>query len=228
MRCACFDITGTLVHHESHRPLPLMPKLLHSLREEGWHLKVITTWDMETAQSLLAQQHPAAFPADSIDIRTGHDKAQIVRQLLADDVDELVFVDDKPLHVEAVQRVEDRRIRAIGFFGSGKYAPEARRRFLKAGAHYALTAIDLAETLPTCLSHEFTDLKHLTIDELVDLVPGLRCPLSSLAGETGSFDHRMIPALLFRRQEEWINDASVLRRLWMNLSGCPKVTRTVL
>lgn len=219
MRLACFDITGTLVHHHSGRSLALMPELLHSLKKEGWQLKIVTNWDTDTATQMLTRPgHPVSFPVESIDIRSGGDKAEIVRGLLTADVDELVFVDDKPKHIEAVQRIADPRVKVIGFFGSGKYAPDARLACLKAGASYVLTAVELAEQLNAELSHNFADLKHLTVDELIDLVAGLQCPGSSLAGETRSFDHRMVPAILFRRLDEWRRDEPARDRLWMNLA----------
>jgi len=220
MRYAFFDINGTVIHHETHVPIPLMPRLLHSLWEQGWHLKAVTRWGEERARGLLDPDCRAArLPASEIEVLSGDDKAGCIARVLSSDGEErAIFLDDKPAHIEAVRRLGDSRVEVIGFWGSRKYAPDPGSRFLPIGVKYALTAIDLAERLRVALSHDIADLKELRIDELVDLVPGLEHPYSAIAGDTGFFDHRMVQAEIFRRKDEWRNDAALRKRIWMNLA----------
>lgn len=127
MQVACFDLTGTLIHHEDHHTIPLMPELLRSLHQKGWQLRVTTTWGKSMAESLLIPVYRAAqFPAGSLGIVPGVDKAGYIAQVLAGEAESVIFVDDKPKHIQAVQGMGDARVRVFGFLGSRKYVPEAR------------------------------------------------------------------------------------------------------
>ena len=53
MRIACFNLSGTLVHHVSGRAIPLMPELLCSLHRDGWKLRIITDRYRDSALKML-------------------------------------------------------------------------------------------------------------------------------------------------------------------------------
>lgn len=215
MRVACFDITGTLIHHKTREPIPLMPKLLQSLRHGRWEIRIVTSWGESSAEKLLAPVIlKAGLSASEFQIHSGSDKASVVASILAQGVDQVIFVDDRPEHIEAVCKVRDPRLRVFGFLGSQKYAPQSGECSAQAGASYALSAIDLAEHLSTSVLGMAWDLNGLTAEDLVTLVPGLRHPWSATAGETSCNDHRQVPSLLDR------HDLAVdtRERLWMHLA----------
>lgn len=220
MKVVCFDVTGTLIDHKTQVPIPLMPKLLHSLQHEGWQLQALTSWGPAEARILAGKMSQAAGLRDAdIKVVSSPDKAAWIKQLLrTDDVELVCFVDDKPEHLENVKQIDDARLRVIGFLGSRKYAPLAGERCLTQGMEYSLTAVDLATRFFVSLSHEFDDLKDLTIVELINLIPGLEHPCSATAGENWVFDHRMVPKELFERWKEWSDDAAMIRQCWKNLA----------
>ena len=219
MCVACFDITGTLIHHKTGRLVPLMPQLLRRLHEAGWRVTITTRHGKGEAEKVLPKVYRAAEISDSsITVAAGvADKAAYVRRLVADGVTDLVFVDDNPKHIVAVQkaaqnlgdRLRTSVVHVFGFLGSRNYAPEAYSRSISAGARYALTAIDLAEQLESWSSFKSL-LPTLTLDEIIELIPGLQHPMSATGGESQS-----IPASIFEHANELTADR--FDRIWGNV-----------
>lgn len=223
MKVACFDVSGTLVHHVTREPIPLMPMLLHSAWQHGWYLKATTTWGKSAAKEFLTSVcGTGQIPACAIEIVSSYDKTEYITRLLSEDPETRVFfVDDKPEHIEAARQIRDERLRVIGFLGTRKYAPVAGERCSALGIEYALTAIDLAERLQIPLPVGVMELHELRLpaEQVIDLIPGLHHPGSSLAGETGIADHRMVFAELSKRREEWVGCKTLVNRFWRNLAG---------
>jgi hypothetical protein len=57
---------------------------------------------------------------------------------LKDAESQIIFVDDKIEHLEAVRQIVDPRLRVIGFLGSRKYAPNAGKRCKELDVEYAM------------------------------------------------------------------------------------------
>jgi hypothetical protein len=219
MCVACLNIRGTLVHHETKKPVPLMPQLLRRLQEAGWQIKVTTRYEMDKAEDLLSSVcRTADILATSVDIAAGlTDKAAYVRRLLDDGVTNLIFIDDNPTQVKAVQKVvlaperplRNAVVRVFGFLGSRKSVPKAYAECINAGAKYALTAIELAERLESWFSYE-SILVTLTLDGVIELIPGLQHPMSAAGGES-----QLIPGFILARWNQLSPDQ--LKHVWMNI-----------
>ena len=199
-RIACFDLEGTIVDHEWHKMLALMPELLRSLHDSGWDLKIVTAWGRAKAEEFLAPvYYSLGLPASEVELLSSPDKAGCILGLLTSSVREIVFVDDKPENIRAVAQLNNPRIRVFGYLGSGKYARDVRAACRQIGVAYAPTALDLAEQLGVPLEPDATCTRHLTIDDLVALIPGLR-------------GRREVLAEILNRRNEL--SAEVCRRIW--------------
>ena len=105
----------------------------------------------------------------------------------------------------------------IGFLGSRKYEPAISAECLRNNIELALSPVDLCETLNVGLNGDLC--RKMEVEDLIFLLPGLDHPLSSLAGETANFDHRVIFAAL--RDNGFINKDDILRNLgWITCREC--------
>ncbi|MFO0822541.1 MAG: hypothetical protein U0792_05375 [Gemmataceae bacterium] len=217
MPIACFDLTGTLVHHQTWQPIPLMPKLLRSLRERKWELKIVTSWGQEQASLRLVPifAKSGLSPAD-VEVISGSHKRDCVLRFLERAPEDVIFVDDKPEHLEAVHTLRHPRLRIFGFLGSRKYAPEAGYTACRLGLPYAFTAIDLGERLNASAVSDVGDVAGLSLADLISLIPGLNHPWSALAGETAWNDHRRIPTTISQRRAELNSDQR--DQIWSSLA----------
>lgn len=214
MCVACFNTRGTLIHHKTKKPVPLMPHLLRRLQEAGWQIRVTTRSGADAAEELLCPVYrEAKIPPKSIKIAADlTDKAKYVRCLIDGGATDVVFVDDNPTQVESVQKFgqgrRDAVVRVFGFLGSIR-VPKAYARCVNAGAKRAMTAIDLSEQLESWFSYESV-LPTLSFDDVIELIPGLQHPMSTAGGES-----QLVPGFIFAR---WTDlSADQLNRVWMNV-----------
>ena len=175
-KIACFDLSGTLVHHDNRtRPIPFMPALARTMQDEGWQLYIVTSWSLRSARNIMEK---SGLTLDC-EIRPAVNKAPAVRQILSEspEADRIVFIDDKPGHVKDVGELDDDRIRSLGFIGSRKYCPNLAKECADAGLELVLSAADLAPTLMVDISDVKPD-RQLTAEEWASLVPGLDHPFT--------------------------------------------------
>ncbi|MBF0501967.1 MAG: hypothetical protein HQM09_17645 [Candidatus Riflebacteria bacterium] len=218
MNRAFFDLSGTILHHNTKRPLPLMPGLLKSLSYNGWSVDIVTDRSEACARLLLERaglDHP--YPIHSSSFSS---KGRIVKGLIdshSDDTGVSVFIDDRPRHLESVRKHCGDRVRVIGFVGSRLTSPELSRWCHKGKYDMALSPVDLFEGLGVCGGG---DLSKFSEGEIACLIPGLEHPMSSITGETANFDHRSILyELLWQRN---LTDYSPIWRNigWITCSEC--------
>lgn len=226
-RLLLVDLSGTLMHHETKRPVALMPELLTSANNEGWSVFVVSRYPAEAIQSSLDQLglSDMAVPVSSAGSNKGKVMAEIVGR---HDAEVAVFIDDKPDNLKSAAEIGNRRLRVIGFIGSRKYTPALSDWCINNSVELALSALDLAETLRIPLSID-TDvdrwLDKYTPDEIADLLLGSDHPASAKTAETVVADHRAAPYLVLE-SEDRVN----YQLFWQNLAwvSCRECTWKLL
>jgi hypothetical protein len=220
MKIACFDLKGVLVNHNDlKRKIPLMDDLLNGLKQEGWELYLVSTFDRGASAKMLRDAGISA-KLDIVDVYNEDKGEAILRLKDQTRAKEIIFIDDKPKHLKRVQGLNNNSIRTIGFVGSMKYVGEPwnlAKECAKKSIELALSVVDLCETLQISLLS--TDLSDMSMDELIMLIPGLDHPLGAF-GETANFDHRSIIAELLERDISGYEDLIYKRIGWIMCYEC--------
>lgn len=115
---ACFDITGTIIDGDFNI-LPEVEPLFKSLEESGWELKILTTWPHDYAEDIIK----SLLRRFDIEIFSSPYKDVVVDHLLGDDVEKLIFADNRGDHVSSVVLLGDARVTV---FYVGKKTPFAK------------------------------------------------------------------------------------------------------
>jgi hypothetical protein len=221
MKLACFDLKGVLVdHRDLTRKIPLIDDLLNGLKQEGWELFLVSTFDRGASAKILRDARISA-KLDIVDFSNKDKEEAILRLKDQTRAKEIIFIDDKPKHLIRVKDLHNNSIRTIGFVGSMKYVGEPWKlseECAKNSIELALSVVDLCETLQISLPS--TDLSDMSIDELIMLIPGLDHPMSATAGETANFDHRSIIAELLERDISGYEDLIYKRIGWILCYEC--------
>lgn len=213
------DLSGTLIHHETQRPVALMPELLASATRQGWTVMAISRYPLESIREMLRQLGLAESvePLSS----SGTTKGEVIDRVLARrEYEAAVFVDDKPENLESAKRLGQAGLRILGFVGSRKYVPRVSEWCYEHRTELALSAIDLAETLgiPLPLDTEADRwLGTYSANELADLLLGSDHPASATAGSSHIASHRAVPFLVLEGNRDLDYE-----RFWKNLAwvGC--------
>ena len=116
-----FDLQGTLVHHQTGEVLPMIPGLIHRLRDNGQTLSIVTKCEAAVVESILQ----ANKCLQDIPIFLNKPRPQLVRDALLRAGNPVVawYVDDKPDNLRAIadDKIPSLGGRIIAFVGSGKY-----------------------------------------------------------------------------------------------------------
>ncbi len=189
------DVSGTLIHHETGRAVPVMPELVSSAMEQGWDTVAVSRHSEKDIMSMLTSVNLEERTA--IRSSAGSTKGEVVRQEVADRRAQIaVFVDDKPDNLGGALEVAGDAVRVLGFLGSRKYTPELSTWCRNNRVELALSAVDLAEALSVPLSFEDgaeTLLSTYTPEELCAVLPGTNHPMSTQDGPKQMTDHQ-VPA----------------------------------
>ena len=154
MKTAFFDLSGTIIHHKTGRPLPLMEEILRYHRENGWMVVIASSYPQADATALLLAariQPPSVILSSS----KSNPKGEVIKRYLDqhDSKEESFFVDDKPGNLDSVKKICGDRVRVIGFVGSRKYTDKKHNEqpiaqwCAKNKTELALSAADLCESL---------------------------------------------------------------------------------
>ena len=201
MKIACFDLKGTIVDHRNEKKvIPLMDEVTSSLKRNGWKLFIVSSYS-ESAAAGIARA-AGVNPKIKIISSAGKGKGEILAYLMEKEkAEEAIFIDDKPANLSSVMRLQNNKIRIIGFIGSQKYvsgSPDISTWCAQNNVELALSAIDICEALRVYINTD--SISDMSIEELTMLIPGLDHPLSALAGETANFDHRYVIAALLKKR----------------------------
>jgi hypothetical protein len=200
MQHAWFDLRGTILRHDRPQVVPLMPELIAAMQDQDWNVSVVTRFSLADAKARLRNAGvDLKVPIFSVADRAA-DAAALARTLPENET--VTVIDNKPENLLALRDVGHPRVRPLGFVGSHQYGRNLAKVCAKNGIELALSSPDLSETLQVDLSmweDDFSD----NPQGLADMIPGLDHPFSSLAGETGCFDHRRPIRDLIRTCPNW-------------------------
>lgn len=212
----CFDLSGTLVDHQTRKALPLANGLLRSLKEHGREAYIASRYSGPAALDIATKAGLAVSP-DRV-IHAGR-RSEAVREIARREgvgENRIIVIDDKPdnlidvrLHTEAA---------ALGMLGSGRYSDRLGLICRDWDFPLAFTPVNLCEALGASIAWQDcqdyspdhtgnTQRNSHKVDALVWLVAGLVHPMSPVAGETPWFDHRWVTSRLL----EYFENASIDR-----------------
>ena len=220
MKTAFFDLSGTILHHGTGRPLPLMKEILTALQQHQWKIVIVSRWSPAESAQLL---RTAGIEPPEVILSSGNKGKAIAAYLATQPSEQSFFVDDKPANLESVKIICGDQVRVIGFIGSRAYVPALSAWCVRNRVELALSAIDLCEGLPVSLDScgaLFHSEKQWTEEDIARLLAGSDHPFSATAGETALVDHRSVRAELFgNRQLD--NFEAVWRNIaWITCNEC--------
>ena len=232
MNAPFFDLSGTLIHHETRRPIPYMADVLRACARSS-DVYVLSRWSPDSSRAFLME----AFGDEAgefLHCRTDRilyskNKGVVASAVVAEKGDERCFcIDDRPDNLKSYLDIRSEAVVPIGFLGSCKYAGEGPDRLagfcMRHSIPLALSAIDLVEVICHLTNQGFgADLKspfEIGLDDAIMAIRGLKHPCSPLAGETFAVDHRppmsKIHAMFF--QSEAVLNLEVFERFWRSLA----------
>lgn len=232
MNAFFFDLSGTLIHHVTRRPIPYMADVLRACARSS-DVYVLSRWSPDSSRVFLM----AAFGDEAGEFLHGRadrilyskNKGLVTSAVVAEKGYERCFcIDDRPDNLRSYLDIRSEAVVPIGFLGSCKYAGEGPDRLagfcMRNSIPLALSAIDLVEVICHLTNHGFgVDLKspfEIGLDDAIMAIRGLNHPCSALAGETFAVDHRppmsRLHAMFFEREEGL--DLKVFERFWRSLA----------
>ena len=215
MKTVFFDLLGTIIHHKTYRPLPLMKELIQAFKHKRWSVVIVSSCSKGEAEKLLQKagiKPPTAILSSSKS--KGGEKGEVIAQYLATHPSEQnFFVDDKRANLESVKNQCGDRVRVIGFVGSRKYVPALSAWCTKNRVELAISTPDLCAGLgfEARLSGQDDErLLNWKERELIDLLPG-------------SPDTIQRAVFAFLLERKGISDFDYLWRniAWMSCPECP-------
>lgn len=227
-----FDLSGTLIHHVTRRPIPYMADVLRACARSS-DVYVLSRWSPESSWAFLMEafgDEASVFLRGQTDrILHSRNKGLVASSIVNEKgYDRCFCIDDKPDNLKSYLDIRSKAVVPIGFLGSCKYAGEGSDRLagfcMRHSIPLALSAIDLVEVICHLTNKAFTaDLNRpfeIGLDDAIMAIRGLSHPCSALAGETFAVDHRppmsKLHAMFFKPQE--VAELSVLERFWQSLA----------
>lgn len=232
MNAFFFDLSGTLIHHETRRPIPYMADVLRACARSS-DVYVLSRWSPDSSRVFLME----AFGDEAGEFLHGRadrvlcskNKGLVASAAVAEKGYERCFcIDDRPDNLRSYLDIRSETVVPIGFLGSCKYAGEGPDRLagfcMRNSIPLALSAIDLVEVICHLTNQGFgVDLQspfEIGLDDAIMAIRGLKHPCSALAGETIAVDHR--PPMsklhdLLVRSDEALN-LEVFERFWRALA----------
>ena len=218
MELVCLDLMGTLLDHRSGEGLPSMARFLQVLQKEV-AVHVVSRFSVAHTRKLLDQAGLLRLGKTDLPCHHAKDTAARVRcfeKLLAEPgVSSGTWVDNKPENLWALHAALGRKVRMVGFTGSGQY-PDLGPVCAALDARFGLSTWDLGAILGLDLRHSFASAERLTVAQLVPLVPGLLHPMSAFGGSD-----RHVVCILMDRMGQVVREG-LLPQLWRHLAwiGC--------
>lgn len=232
MNAFFFDLSGTLIHHVTRRPIPYMADVLRACARSS-DVYVLSRWSPELSRVFLME----AFGDEADEFLCGKtdrilyskNKGLVASAIVAEKGYERCFcIDDRPDNLKSYLEIRSEAVVPIGFLGSCKYAgggPDRLAGFcMRYGIPLALGAIDLVEVIyhltPQGIGVDFRTPFEISLDDAIVAIRGLSHPCSPLAGETIAVDHRppmsKLHAMFFESKE--VLDLGVFERFWRSLA----------